>query len=156
LRNLRLEEKVAKLRNPEYRATMIREALNDPPPIDFSQIFLLPEERCVMTTVLTRVYRHTRNAWGSVRLRLLSFCRWKKQAKPSSIFLILNTQFAVVEKMLDHPKDVIGLGDFGRPWKGLSTPGLLPVCVAQRLKLLFLSLSRSAGEGVISLRFSRA
>jgi hypothetical protein len=43
LRNLWLEEKVAKLRNPEYPATMIREALNDPPPIDFSQIFLRPD-----------------------------------------------------------------------------------------------------------------
>src|SRR6185369_1287070 len=39
LRTLPLEEKVAKLRNPEYRAAMIREALSDPPPIDFSQIF---------------------------------------------------------------------------------------------------------------------
>lgn len=43
MRNLRLEEKVAKLRNLAYRATMICEALDDPPPIDFSQIFLLPD-----------------------------------------------------------------------------------------------------------------
>ena len=40
---MRLEEKVAKARNPEYWATMIREALNDPPPINFSQIFLLSD-----------------------------------------------------------------------------------------------------------------
>src|SRR5262245_8871491 len=43
LRTLTLEEKVAKLRSPEYRVTMVQEALADPPPIDFSQIFLLPE-----------------------------------------------------------------------------------------------------------------
>src|SRR5262249_12690023 len=40
---LRRQGKVAKLRDPESRATMVREALDDPPPIDFSQIFLLPD-----------------------------------------------------------------------------------------------------------------
>jgi hypothetical protein len=39
--------------------------------------------------------------------------------------------------MLDHPQVVIGLGDSGRPWKGLSTPGLLPVvcCAAPKTPL---------------------
>ena len=44
LRTLSLSEKVARLRDPEYRVAMVQEALADPPPIDFSQIFLLPEK----------------------------------------------------------------------------------------------------------------
>ena len=43
LRGLTLADKVAKLRDPAYQARMIQEAKDDPPPIDFSQIFVLPQ-----------------------------------------------------------------------------------------------------------------
>ena len=81
------EEKIGKLRNPEYRATMIREALNDPPPIDFSQIFLFPDGEARYDHRSEESLQAHAQRLGLSRPRLLSHCLWKKQVKPSSIIL---------------------------------------------------------------------
>jgi N-acyl-D-aspartate/D-glutamate deacylase len=113
LRELKLEEKVAKLRNPEYRATMVNEALADPPPIDFSQIFLLADSEAR--------YDHKRDESLAAHAQRLG-------VSPAEAFIILsdeqngkalfnypflNPTFDAVENMLDHPQVVIGLGDSG-------------------------------------------
>jgi N-acyl-D-aspartate/D-glutamate deacylase len=113
LRTLKLEEKVAKLRNPEYRATMVSEALADPPPIDFSQIFLLPDGEVR--------YDHKANESLAAHAQRLgvspaeAFIALSAERDGKAIFNypFLNPSFDAVEEMLDHPRVVIGLGDSG-------------------------------------------
>ena len=113
LRNLTLEEKVAKLRNPEYRATMVSEALADPPPIDFSQIFLLSDNEAR--------YDHKANESLAAHAQRLgvspaeAFISLSDEQDGKALFNypFLNPSFDAVENMLDHPQVVIGLGDSG-------------------------------------------
>ena len=113
LRNLTLDQKVAKMRNPEYRATMISEALADPPPIDFAQVFLLPDNEVR--------YDHRPEESLAAHARRLSvspaeaFIILSDERNGKAIFNypFLNPSFDAVEHMLDHPQVVIGLGDSG-------------------------------------------
>jgi len=113
LRTLKLEEKVAKLRNPEYRATMVQEALADPPPIDFGQIFLLPDGEAR--------YDHRPNESLAAHAQRLgvspaeAFITLSLQREGKALFNypFLNPTFDAVQTMLDHPRVVIGLGDSG-------------------------------------------
>jgi N-acyl-D-amino-acid deacylase len=113
LRTLNLEEKVAKLRNPEYRATMIKEALADPPPIDFSQIFLLPQGEAR--------YDHRADESLAAHAQRLgvspaeAFIALSAECDGKAVFNypFLNPSFDAVQAMLDHPRVVIGLGDSG-------------------------------------------
>lgn len=113
LRSLNLEEKVAKLRNPEYRATMVTEALADPPPIDFSQIFLLADTEAR--------YDHKENESLAAHAQRLgvspaeAFIRLSDEQNGKALFNypFLNPTFDAVANMLDHPQVVIGLGDSG-------------------------------------------
>jgi N-acyl-D-aspartate/D-glutamate deacylase len=113
LRSLQLEEKVAKLRNPDYRATMIQEALADPPPIDSSQIFLLPDHE-------VRYDHRPEESLAAHAQRLgvspaEAFIHLSVERAGSALFNypFLNPAFAAVQNMLDHPRVVIGLGDSG-------------------------------------------
>src|SRR5262245_25932901 len=113
LRTLRPEEKVAKLRDPEYRATMIREALDDPPPIDFSQIFLLPDGEARYDHRPDESLQAHARRLGVSPAEAFIVLSLEKEGKALFNYPFLNPQFAAVEKMLDHPQVVIGLGDSG-------------------------------------------
>ncbi|HKA54840.1 MAG TPA: amidohydrolase family protein [Candidatus Binatia bacterium] len=113
LRTLRPEEKVAKLRDPEYRATMVREALDDPPPIDFSQIFLLPDGEARYDHRPDESLQAHARRLGVSPAEAFIVLSLEKEGKALFNYPFLNPQFAAVEKMLDHPQVVIGLGDSG-------------------------------------------
>ncbi len=113
LRDLRLKEKVVKLRNPEYCAQMVREAKDDPPSIDFSQIFVLPKGE-------VRYDLGTEDSLQTHADRLgvspgEAFIRLALENEGETLFNypFLNPQFDAVQHMLDHPQVVIGLGDSG-------------------------------------------
>lgn len=113
LRTLTLEEKVAKLRNPAYRATMIHEALADPPPIDFSQIFLLPSaEARYDHRPEESLAAHAQRLGVSPAEAFLTLSV-EQQGKALFNYPFLNPTFDAVQHMLDHPRVVIGLGDSG-------------------------------------------
>lgn len=113
LRTLKLEEKVAKLRNPEYRATMIQEALADPPPIDFSQIFLLPQaEARYDHQAEESLAAHARRLGVSPAEAFITLSI-AQAGKALFNYPFLNPSFDAVRHMLDHPRVVIGLGDSG-------------------------------------------
>jgi N-acyl-D-aspartate/D-glutamate deacylase len=113
LRNLQLGEKVARLRNPEYRATMIREALDDPPPIDFSQIFLLPDGEARYDHRPDESLQAHAQRLGVSPAEAFLVLSLEREGKALFNYPFLNPQFDAVEKMLDHPQVVIGLGDSG-------------------------------------------
>ncbi|MSQ48356.1 MAG: amidohydrolase [Deltaproteobacteria bacterium] len=113
LRTLKLEEKVAKLRNPAYRATMIQEALADPPPIDFSQIFLLPTtEARYDHQAEDSLAAHARRLGVSPAEAFITLSS-EQAGKALFNYPFLNPTFDAVQHMLDHPRVVIGLGDSG-------------------------------------------
>jgi hypothetical protein len=137
----------------EYRATMIREALNDPPPIDFSQIFLLPDGEARYDHRPDESFDAHAQRLGVSPAEAFIMMSPEKAGKALFNYPFLNPQFEAVEKMLDHPQVVIGLGDSGRPWKGLSTPGLLPVvcCAAPKTLLSAPFPQRGRGSHINSL-----
>jgi len=113
LRTLKLEEKVATLCNPEYRATMIQEALADPPPIDFSQIFLLPSaEARYDHQPEESLAAHAQRAGVSPAEAFITLSV-EQAGKALFNYPFLNPTFDAVQHMLDHPREVIGLGDSG-------------------------------------------
>jgi N-acyl-D-aspartate/D-glutamate deacylase len=113
LRTLTLEEKVARLRNPEYRATMIREALADPPPIEFDQIFLLPEEEARYDHRAEESLAAHGERLGVSPAEAFIVLSMQREGKALFNYPFLNQSFDAVEDMLDHPQVVIGLGDSG-------------------------------------------
>ena len=113
LRSLPLADKVAKLRNAEYRAQMIREALADPPPIDFSQIFVLPRDEVRYDHGDRDSLQHHADRLGVSPAE--AFIRLSLDHDGTTLFNypFLNPGFDAVQTMLDHPQVVIGLGDSG-------------------------------------------
>lgn len=113
LRSLRLEDKVAKLRNSEYRATMVQEALNDPPPIDFSQIFLLSGQEARYDHRPEESLQAHAQRLGVSPAEAFIILSLQQTGKALFNYPFLNPQFEAVQNMLDHPQVVIGLGDSG-------------------------------------------
>jgi N-acyl-D-aspartate/D-glutamate deacylase len=113
LRSLKLEEKVAKLRNPEYRATMVNEALADPPPIDFSQIFVLADGEARYDHRPDESLAAHAQRLGVSPAEAFIILSDERNGKALFNYPFLNPTFDAVENMLDHPQVVIGLGDSG-------------------------------------------
>jgi N-acyl-D-aspartate/D-glutamate deacylase len=113
LRSLPLDAKVAKLRDPEYRAVMVREALDDPPPVDFGQIFLLPEgEARYDHRAEESLAAHAERLGVSAPEAFIGLAV-ARDGKAVFNYPFLNPSFDAVQTMLDHPRVVIGLGDSG-------------------------------------------
>lgn len=113
LRNLTLDQKVAKMRNPEYRATMISEALADPPPIDFAQVFLLPAGEVRYDHRPEESLAAHAQRLGVSPAEAFIILSDERDGKAIFNYPFLNPSFDAVEHMLDHPQVVIGLGDSG-------------------------------------------
>jgi N-acyl-D-amino-acid deacylase len=113
LRSLSLADKMAKLRDPGYRAAMVREALNDPPPIEFDQIFLLPDgEARYDHRADESLAAHARRLGVSAPEAFIVLAV-ERGGKAIFNYPFLNPTFDAVQTMLDHPLVVIGLGDSG-------------------------------------------
>jgi len=113
LRSLPLDEKLAKLRDDGYRAVMVEEALADPPPIDFGQVFLLPEaearyDHAPRDSVAAHAERRATSAPEAfIALSL------EREGRALFNYPFLNPSFDAVENLLDDPNVVIGLSDSG-------------------------------------------
>ena len=113
LRDLNVKGKVAKLRDSEYQAQMIREAKDDPPPIDFSQIFVLPKGEVrydLGATDSLQAHADRRDVSPGEAFIALAL---ENNGETLFNYPFLNPQFDAVQHMLDHPQVVIGLGDSG-------------------------------------------
>jgi len=113
LRTLSLSEKVARLRDPEYRVAMVQEALADPPPIDFSQIFLLPEKEARYDHRADESLTAHAKRRGVSPAEAFILLSAERDGKALFNYPFLNQSFDAVQEMLDHPQVVIGLGDSG-------------------------------------------
>ena len=113
LRELGMEEKLAKLRSAEYRADMVRQSLADPPLIEFDQLFLLSK-----SSVRYDNKPETSLAAYAARLGLSpqeAFIELSVQDNGKALFNypFLNPEMEAVETMLADPNVVLGLGDSG-------------------------------------------
>ena len=113
LRNLSLKEKVAKLRDSEYRAQMVREAKDNPPPIDFSQIFVLPKGEVRYDLGTEDSLQTHADRLGVSPGEAFIHLALENEGETLFNYPFLNPQFDAVQHMLDHPQVVIGLGDSG-------------------------------------------
>ena len=113
LRGQGMEEKLAKLRSAEYRADMIRQSLDDPPPIELDQLFLISQ-----SSVRYDNQPETSLAAHAARLGLSpqeAFIELSLQDNGETLFNypFLNPEMEAVETMLADPNVVLGLGDSG-------------------------------------------
>jgi len=113
LRNLSLKEKVAKLRDSEYRSRMVREAKDNPPPIDFSQIFVLPKGDVRYDLGIEDSLQTHADRLGVSPGEAFIHLALENEGETLFNYPFLNPQFDAVQHMLDHPQVVIGLGDSG-------------------------------------------
>lgn len=113
LRGIPMEEKVAKLRDPDYRATMVEECLSNMPPLDCSELFLMRRD--------APRYDHQPNESLTAHAERLgkslpdTFIELSLAEDGMALFNFpfLNPDMSAVETMLTHPSVVLGLGDSG-------------------------------------------
>ena len=113
LRSLSLADKVAKLRDPAYQTRMIQEAKDDPPPIDFSQIYILPQGEVRYDLGATDSLQTHADRLGVSPGEAFIALSLENNGETLFNYPFLNPQFEAVQHMLDHPQVVIGLGDSG-------------------------------------------
>ncbi len=113
LRHLSLKEKVAQLRDSEYRAQMVREAKDNPPPIDFSQIFVLPKDDVRYDLGTEDSLQTHADRLGVSPGEAFIHLALENEGETLFNYPFLNSQFDAVQRMLDHPQVIIGLGDSG-------------------------------------------
>lgn len=113
LRDLPMDEKLAKLRNPAYRATMVEQALSATLPMDFDELYLMsrtdPRYDLDPTQTL-RAYAERLNTSGPDAFIELSLA---ENGMALFNFPFINPEMEAVERMLTDPNVVLGLGDSG-------------------------------------------
>ena len=113
LRDMPMAEKLAKLRSSEYRAEMVRQSLEDPPPIEFDQLFLISKASVRYDNKPdTSLTAHAARLGVSAQE---AFIELSVQDDGEALFNypFLNPEMGAVEDMLSHPDVVLGLGDSG-------------------------------------------
>ncbi|MFT5391062.1 MAG: N-acyl-D-amino-acid deacylase, partial [Gammaproteobacteria bacterium] len=113
LRDLAMTEKLAKLRDPQYRASMVQQAINDPPPLDMTQLFILSRE--------APRYDHAPQDSLAAHAKRLgisepeAFISLSLDDEGQMLFNypFLNPEMDAVEAMISDPGVVLGLGDSG-------------------------------------------
>ena len=113
LRGLPMAEKLAKLRDVDYRAEMVRQIEADMPPLDLSQLFVLSRQNP----------RYDHRAEDSLAAHAArrgisgpaAFIDLSAEEEGMTLFNypFLNPEMDAVEAMLTHPNVVLGLGDSG-------------------------------------------
>ena len=113
LRGLSLEEKLAKLRNPEYRAAMVEQALADPPPLDMNDLYLM--SHAAPRYDLDPTQSLAAQAAGLNMSPPEAFIELSLAENGLALFNFpfLNPEMTAVEEMLKDPNVVLGLGDSG-------------------------------------------
>ena len=113
LRGMAMEEKLAKLRDAGYRASMVEQALADPPPLDVNDLYL-------MSHAAPRYDLDPAQSLGAQAARLnisapAAFIELSVAENGLALFNFpfLNPEMTAVEEMLNDPNVVLGLGDSG-------------------------------------------
>ncbi|MCW5746501.1 MAG: amidohydrolase family protein [Alphaproteobacteria bacterium] len=113
LRGQSLADKLARLRDPEYRATMVRQSLADMPPMDWHDLFLLSRanpryDHAPADSLAAHAARlNTSPPDAFIELSLA------EDGMALFNYPFLNPDMTAVEEMLDDPHVVLGLGDAG-------------------------------------------
>jgi N-acyl-D-aspartate/D-glutamate deacylase len=92
---------------------MVNEALADPPPIDFSQIFVLADSEARYDHKADESLAAHAQRLGVSPAEAFIILSTERNGKTLFNYPFLNPSFDAVETMLDHPQVVIGLGDSG-------------------------------------------
>ncbi len=113
LRGKPLTEKVAMLRDADYRAQMIQEAVDNMPPMDFNDLFLLSQDEVRYDhRSQDSLQAHAERLGVSVPEAFVTLSL-EQDGKALFNYPFLNPEYEAVEAMLAHPQVVIGLGDSG-------------------------------------------
>jgi N-acyl-D-amino-acid deacylase len=113
LRGLPLPEKLAKLRDPAYRASMVQQSLDDMPPLDWNDLFLMSHDNPRYDNApADSLVAHAGRLGTSLPD---AFIELSLRDNGMALFNhpFLNPEMDAVEYMLDNPNVVLGLGDSG-------------------------------------------
>ena len=92
---------------------MVREANEDPPPINFGDLFVLPKGEVRYDLGQSNSLRAHADRLGQTPAAAFITLALQDDGKTLFNYPFLNPQFDAVQEMLDHPRVVIGLGDSG-------------------------------------------
>lgn len=113
LRGLALAEKLEKLRDPAYRAGMVEQAENDPPPLDMSQVFVMSQDNPRYDQLPNdSLAAHAERLGTSVPDAFIALSI-DEEGLTLFNYPFLNPEVEAVERMLTDPNVVLGLGDSG-------------------------------------------
>ena len=113
LRGMPLSEKLAKLNDADYRAEMVRQSLENMPPLEWADLFVLSHDNprydhAPSDSLAAHAARlDTSPPDAFIELSLLD------NGLTLFNYPFLNQEMAAVERMLDDPNVVLGLGDSG-------------------------------------------
>jgi N-acyl-D-amino-acid deacylase len=113
LRGLPLEEKLAKLRDPEYRAGMVQQAQDDPPPLDMTQVFVLSRDNLRYDSLPEDSLAAHAERLGTSAPDAFITLSLQDEGLTLFNYPFLNPELEAVEEMLKNPNVVLGLGDSG-------------------------------------------
>ena len=113
LRDLSMEEKLAKLRDPAHRATMVEQALSATLPMDFDDLYLMsstdPRYDLDPTQTLSAYAARLNTSEPDAFIEL----SLAENGRALFNFPFINPEMEAVERMLTDPNVVLGLGDSG-------------------------------------------
>jgi N-acyl-D-aspartate/D-glutamate deacylase len=113
LRGLSLPEKIAKLKNAEYRADMVKQALEDPPPLDMTQVYVLSRDNLRYDSLPEDSLAAHAERLGTSAPDAFIALSLKDDGLTLFNYPFLNPELEAVERMLSDRNVVLGLGDSG-------------------------------------------
>ncbi len=113
LRGLPMAGKLAKLRDADYRAEMVRQSLEDMPPLDWNDLFLLSREAPRYDHAPADSLAARAAATGTSAPDAFIALSLEEEGMALFNYPFLNPDLAAVERMLCDDNVVLGLGDSG-------------------------------------------
>ena len=113
LRGLDMEGKLAKLRDPDYRRSMVEQAIANPPPMDMNDLYLMSHEAPRYDLEPTQSLGALAKARDMSEPEAFIELSIAENGLALFNFPFLNPEMEAVERMLNDPNVVLGLGDSG-------------------------------------------
>lgn len=113
LRGLPMAEKLARLRDPAYRASMVEQSLADMPPLDWNDLYLLSHDDPRYDHAAADSLASRAAAMGVSAPEAFIALSLEDEGLALFNYPFLNPDLAAVERMLTDENVVLGLGDSG-------------------------------------------
>jgi len=113
LRGIPIAEKLAKLRNPAHRAEMVKQSLEDMPPLDWADLYVMSRDNPRYDQDASHSLAAHAQRLGTSAPDAFIELSLAEEGMTLFNYPFLNPEMNAVERMLTNPNVVLGLGDSG-------------------------------------------